>query len=112
MTIAVPLVGNRLCAHFGHCERFALVDVDGASGEVRGMTFLEAPPHQPGLLPQWLQQRGVDTVIAGGMGHRAQQLFAQYGIRVVVGAPEEDARQLVADYLAGNLQAGENLCDH
>lgn len=112
MTIAIPLVGRRLCAHFGHCERFALVDVDAASGKVQGVTLLDAPPHQPGLLPQWLQQRGVTTVIAGGMGHRAQQFFAQYGIKVIVGAPEEEPEKLAADYLAGKLQTGENLCDH
>jgi predicted Fe-Mo cluster-binding NifX family protein len=51
-------------------------------------------------------------IIAGGMGQRAQQLFAQQGIQVVVGAPVETPEKLIADYFAGTLQAGENLCDH
>ena len=31
MKIAIPLAAGRLCMHFGHCEQFALVDVDGAT---------------------------------------------------------------------------------
>ena len=51
-------------------------------------------------------------IIAGGMGQRAQSLFAENGIKVVVGAPAETPEQLVAEYLAGTLKAGENVCDH
>jgi predicted Fe-Mo cluster-binding NifX family protein len=51
-------------------------------------------------------------IIAGGMGQRAQGLFVEQGIQVLVGAPAETPEKLVADYLAGTLQAGENICDH
>ncbi|MGQ9574826.1 MAG: NifB/NifX family molybdenum-iron cluster-binding protein [Thermoguttaceae bacterium] len=112
MTIAIPVTNGRLALHFGHCERFALVDVDDATRRLRGMTLLDAPPHEPGLLPSWLHQRGVDTVIAGGMGPRAQQLFAHAGINVILGAPAETPEALVSAYLAGTLQSGENICDH
>ncbi len=70
------------------------------------------PPHQPGLLPRWLHERGADVLIAGGMGRRAQGLFAQAGIEVVVGAQSSDPRRIVEDYLADALETGENLCDH
>ena len=43
------------------------------------------PPHEPGLLPRGCTNKGSNVVIAGGMGQRAQQLFAQSGIRVLVG---------------------------
>jgi ATP-binding protein involved in chromosome partitioning len=52
------------------------------------------------------------VIIAGGMGRRAQQLFAQNGITVVVGAPAETPEQLVSAYLSGTLETGGNLCDH
>jgi len=52
------------------------------------------------------------VIIAGGMGYRAQQLFAQNGIKVVVGAPGNDPESVVSDYLNGTLQTGENPCDH
>jgi predicted Fe-Mo cluster-binding NifX family protein len=98
--------------HFGHCERFAMIDVDPAEKKVLAREDAEAPPHQPGLLPAWLGERGAQVIIAGGMGQRAQALFAHQGIQVVVGAPVETAEQLVADYLAGTLEVGENACDH
>jgi predicted Fe-Mo cluster-binding NifX family protein len=64
------------------------------------------------MLPPWLAERGAEVIIAGGMGMRAQQLFAASGIRVVVGAPPEEPATLVRAYLEGTLQSGPNLCDH
>ncbi len=112
MKIAFPLANGRLSMHFGHCERFALIDVDTTTKSVVSREDIDAPPHQPGLLPPWLAERGARMIIAGGMGQRAQSLFAQQGIQVIVGAPAETPERLVADYLAGTLQSGENTCDH
>ena len=112
MKIAVPVVEGRLAAHFGHCEEFVLFDVDEASSAVVGSESLTAPPHQPGLLPAWLGEHGAELIIAGGMGTRAQQFFNQYDIQVIVGAPSLEPQQVVEDYLAGMLEAGENVCDH
>lgn len=112
MRIAIPLVGGKLSPHFGHCERFALVDADAAARRILGQREVEAPPHQPGLLPAWLAQQGATVILAGGMGQRAQDLFASHGIQVVVGAPSEAPTHLVAEYLAGTLQTGGNVCDH
>jgi predicted Fe-Mo cluster-binding NifX family protein len=112
MRIAIPLSGGRLSAHFGHCECFALVDADPAEKKILGREDLVPPPHEPGVLPAWLAGRGAELIIAGGMGARAQELFAAQGIRVLVGAPVETPERLVADYLAGALQAGKNVCDH
>lgn len=110
--IAIPLADGRLAMHFGHCERFALVDVNSETRIILQRADVDAPSHQPGLLPPWLAERGVNMIIAGGMGQRAQALFAARDIQVLVGAPAETPEKLVADYLAGNLQPGENVCDH
>lgn len=112
MRIAIPFADGKLCMHFGHCERFALIDVDTSSKSITGREDVVAPPHQPGLLPPWLAERGVKLVIAGGMGQRAISLFQEQGITVVVGAPADTPEQLVADYLAGTLETGGNVCDH
>ncbi|MCU0610926.1 MAG: NifB/NifX family molybdenum-iron cluster-binding protein [Candidatus Eisenbacteria bacterium] len=112
MRIAIPIADGRLCVHFGHCAQFALIDADAATKAIQKRTDLDAPPHQPGLLPPWLAERGVTVVIAGGMGGRAQGLFAQHGIKVEIGAPCETPERLVTDYLAGALKTGDNLCDH
>lgn len=112
MRIAIPLAEGRLATHFGHCASFALIDVDPDSGRILGREDAPAPPHQPGLLPAWLADRGVHLIIAGGMGARAQGLFAQRGIDVLVGAPAESPEHLVEAWLSGTLATGQNLCDH
>ena len=111
MKIAIPMAGGQLCMHFGHCEQFALVDVDETAGTPSGTTLVTPPPHEPGLLPRWLHEQGATVIIAGGMGQRAQMLFAQNGIKVLVGAPVDTAENLVAAYLGGTLVSGENACD-
>jgi predicted Fe-Mo cluster-binding NifX family protein len=101
-----------LCAHFGHCSAFAVVETDASNTKVVSRHDVEAPPHEPGLLPRWLGNLGVHVVLAGGMGMKAQQLFTSQGIQVHVGCPGDTPEQLVQNYLAGNLQTGSNLCDH
>ncbi len=112
MRIAVPLADGKLARHFGHCERFALLDVDPVSKKILGREDIPAPPHQPGLLPPWLAERGARVVIAGGMGQRALTLFGEQGILVVVGAPVETPEHLAEKYMAGTLKVGANVCDH
>ncbi|MCU0236160.1 MAG: P-loop NTPase [Acidobacteria bacterium] len=112
MKIAIPLADGKLAMHFGHCGSFALVEADPVEKKIVKREDLEAPPHEPGLLPKWLAERGANLIIAGGMGQRAQALFCEHGIQVVIGAPAETPETLVASYLAGTLQSGENVCDH
>ncbi|MDY7011651.1 MAG: NifB/NifX family molybdenum-iron cluster-binding protein [Planctomycetota bacterium] len=112
MKIAIPLAGGRLSMHFGHCEQFAIVEVDEATKKVGQTEMLTPPGHEPGVLPRWLHEQRASVIIAGGMGQRAQQLFAQNGISVVVGAPTETPEILAEAYISGSLQAGENICDH
>ena len=110
--IGIPVADGRLCAHFGHCERFALFELDEANGTIVSSRELDPPAHQPGVLPRWLHEQGVTTVIAGGMGQRAQNIFAQHGIEVIVGIPSERPEGIVRDYLGGQLRPGQNICDH
>jgi predicted Fe-Mo cluster-binding NifX family protein len=70
------------------------------------------PPHEPGVLPAWLHELGVNLIIAGGMGQRAQQLFTQNDILVVVGAPAESSEDLVKAWMDGTLVSGANACEH
>ena len=112
MKIAIPTANGHLCMHFGHCEQFAVVEVDPGSQAIVGTTYLAPPPHEPGVLPRWLREQGAEVIIAAGMGQRAQGLFAQSGVKVVVGAPAEKPEDVVAAYLAGTLQVGQNVCDH
>lgn len=112
MKIAIPLAEGRLSPHFGHCEHFALIEVDQDSKQVVSQAVSEAPTHEPGALPRWLFENGVQVVLAGGMGRRAQAMLAEGGIDVIVGVPAAAPEQLADDFLNGRLQTGQNLCDH
>ena len=112
MKIAIPVAKGRLCMHFGYCDQFALIEVDDASKTIAGTSHLTPPPHEPGLLPRWLNEQGANVIIAGGMGQRAQGLFSQNEIKVVVGAPADTPEQLATAYLNGTLETGDNVCDH
>lgn len=112
MRIAIPLADGHLCMHFGHCENFALVDCDPVAKTIVKSETIAAPAHEPGLLPGWLAERGATVIIAGGMGSRAQGLFAQSGITVVTGAPSGAPEQVVTAYLNGSLVTGANACEH
>ena len=110
MRYAIPTVDGVLAMHFGHADSFTFVDVsDNRITAVRSAT---PPAHAPGVLPAWLKENGVDIVIAGGMGSRAQDLFTRSGVRVVVGASSVAAEELVKQHLAGTLKTGDNICDH
>ena len=112
MRYAVPVSGGMMSPHFGHCEQFALFDVDERSREITQKELIPSPGHQPGFLPGWLAEQGVTVIIAGGMGSRAQGLFQQNNIEVVLGAIESDPERAVLNYLDGRLATGDNICDH
>ena len=112
MRIAIPLFDGKLSQHFGHCEKFVVIDTDDNSNSISNREDLTPPAHEPGVLPKWLGSMGVNVIIAGGIGQRAQQLFAQNEIEVVVGAPADGVETLVSAYPDKKLVSGENICDH
>jgi predicted Fe-Mo cluster-binding NifX family protein len=112
MRIAIPVTGGRLAAHFGHCDQFAIYDIDDKTSKVINRKDATHPAHAPGVLPRWLHENNVSVIIAGGMGQRAQQLFAQNNIKVIVGASDGSPEELVSAYLEDTLEIGDNICDH
>lgn len=110
MRIAIPLAQGRLSLHFGHCDQFAIFEIDNE--KITGRTDEIPPAHAPGVLPKWLHGMDVNVIIAGGMGQRAQQLFAQNDIEVVIGAQAGTPEELISAYLQNTLATGENICDH
>jgi ATP-binding protein involved in chromosome partitioning len=110
LKVAIPLAEGRLSSHFGHCEKFAVIQV--REGLISAKEFINPPPHDPGVLPRWLGDLGVNLIIAGSMGQRALSLFAEKGIKVITGSPSQEPETLVQGYLAGTLVSGPNVCDH
>ena len=110
MKFAIPLAEGKLTGHFGHCQEFALVDVE--DNKIKNTEKMVPPPHEPGVLPRWLHEQGTNVIIAGGMGARALDMFAQNGIKVMTGAPSLAPEELVQQYLDSTLKTGFNMCDH
>ena len=110
MKFAIPLAEGKLTDHFGHCKEFAIVDVE--SNKILNKKTMVPPPHEPGVLPRWLHNQGTNIIIAGGMGARALELFAQNGIKVLTGAPSLKPEELVQQYLDSTLKTAFNMCDH
>ncbi len=108
--IAIPLEKGILCGHFGHCQQFAIVDVEDVT--IISEILVTPPPHEPGLLPVWLAEKGVTDIIAGGIGHRAIDLLNKHKINVFTGAPFKNYTDLVKDFLNGTLAVGANYCNH
>ena len=107
--IALPIADGELCMHFGHCQQFRVFNIE--DGAIASFEDLTPPPHEPGVIPAFLAEHKVTLCIAGGMGSRAQNIFNQHDIKVIVGAsgnPEE----LVQHALNGTLVSGTNCCDH
>ncbi len=111
MKIAIPTVDGLLCPHFGHCQQFAVLDVDPETKSVTASEMLTPPPHEPGVLPAWLSRMGCNVIIAGGMGGRAVDMFQQNGIKVVMGAPNGKPEEIAMAYLKDELSTGANPCD-
>ncbi len=109
--IAVPVDENgKLDAHFGHCKYFDVFETEDKT--IKSENRLIPPPHEPGVLPLWLAQKGITDVVAGGMGQRAIQLFNQNKVNVFVGAPQQSGKDLAIGLLTDTIQFSANYCDH
>jgi len=88
MKIAVPSMAPGgldadLSAHFGHCDIFTLIDVEGS--EIKNVELLHNMGHEQGgcMAPvMLLRDAGVKALSAGGMGMRPLAGFQQVGIDV------------------------------
>lgn len=107
MKIAVASDGKQISGHFGHCEGFAIYNVENK--EIKDQSFTENPGHKPGFLPKFLAEKGIDVIISGGMGETAQTLFSDNNIEVVVGA-SGDNETAVRNFISGELKSTGSVC--
>ena len=109
MKIAVATDNGNVSAHFGHCTGFTIFDIENAAAASKN--FIPNPGHEPGFLPVFLKDLDVEIIIAGGMGNRAQTLFNEKDINVIVGA-SGSVEEAVSAYLSGSLESTGSFCDH
>lgn len=109
MKIAISTENGLVSAHFGRCPTYTIVDLQ--EGRVSTREEIPNPGHQPGFLPQYLSDKGVEAIIAGGMGPRAQGLFADKNIQTVIGV-QGSVDEVIEKFARGELEGGQDLCDH
>ncbi len=107
--IAVPSVdaggmAGQRSGHFGHCDVFTLVDVQG--GEIKAVTNVKNEGHEAGgcLAPvNMLTQHGVNAIVVGGIGMRPLMGFRHAGIDVYHDSTIPEIRAVVENLIAGKL---------
>ena len=107
MKIAVAAMGEQVSGHFGHCENFNIYEAE--NGKIVSAESIPNPGHRPGFLPNFLADRGVEVIIAGGMGGGAVEIFNERGVEVVVGA-SGDSRSAAEAWLCGELKSTGSIC--
>jgi predicted Fe-Mo cluster-binding NifX family protein len=107
MKIAVASEGKMVTEHFGHCEGFIIFEAE--NGQITRSETVPNPGHKPGFLPNFLNDKGVNVIISGGMGGGAIDIFNEKDIEVIVGA-SGDARTAAEKYLKGELKSTGSVC--
>lgn len=111
MKLAIATENGNVSGHFGHCEKFTVVEIE--NGTVKSREEIGSAHQDCGSLPVLLGEKGVQCIITGGIGGRPMQLFAGRGIRVIAGVVG-GLDDVIKAYIAGKLEPGQNLCspDH
>ncbi|MFA5575651.1 MAG: NifB/NifX family molybdenum-iron cluster-binding protein [Tissierellaceae bacterium] len=109
--IAVASEGQNITEHFGYCANFNIFDIEDKS--IVREESIANPGHQPGYLPVFLKDMGVEVIMSGSMGGSAIKIFEENGIEVIVGVSGE-AQAAVTAYLEGDLEGNSQPCkdDH
>jgi len=109
MKIAISTDQGYVSAHFGRCQSYTIIETK--EGQILSRQEIPNPGHQPGFLPEYLSEKGVNCIIAGGMGPRAQDLFAQKKIETIIGI-QGDVDEIIEQFTKQELESGDDLCNH
>lgn len=108
MKIAIAYDGNSVAGHFGHCEGFKIFN--NVQGVIKESQSVKNPGHRPGFLPNFLNDLGVNVIIAGGMGGGAIQIFDEKNIEVITGATG-NVDDIINRFVSGDLKSTGSVCN-
>ena len=95
--------------HFGRCPYYVILEVEEEKFKqpIKVIANPYATVHgQPGQVPSFLKEQGIEVITAGGMGSRAVEFFNRYGIKVVTGASAK-VKEAVDSFLKGKLKSSK-----
>ena len=107
MKIAISTDSGKVSEHFGRCPEFTIIKIE--DNKIKNKKIIKNPGHATGFLPKYFEEQGVSCVIAGGAGFRAQELFEQFGIKLITGIQGE-ITEVINLFIKGNLEQGEDFC--
>ncbi|MCK4993940.1 MAG: NifB/NifX family molybdenum-iron cluster-binding protein [Candidatus Omnitrophica bacterium] len=108
MKIAISTDGNVVAEHFGRCPSYTMLEMDGDN--VVSRSIVENPGHEPGRIPQFLNEQGANYIISGGMGMRAIGFFNEFKIKTILGI-SGTIDDVIEKLKQGKLEGGESLCN-
>jgi len=107
--IAIPSMNDTglesdVCAHFGSCEYFTIVDVQNkAIAEIRAISNMSPNGEHNCTAPSIiLKSQNVETVLVSGIGGRPLLSLAEKNIKVFAGAKGK-VSDAIQDYNNGSL---------
>lgn len=110
MKLAVTYENGKIFQHFGRTAQFKLYDIE--DGKIVRSEVVDTNGSGHGALAGFLMQRGVDTLICGGIGGGAQAALANAGIRLF-GGVSGDADAAAEALVNGTLNFNPAVhCDH
>jgi len=108
MKVAIPLEGDKISSHFGRCLQFAFFEIE--NNRILNKEIVNAPPHQRGVFPQFLKDKGAELVIVSRIGRKALEMLSQLNIKVIQGI-EGGIDEIIKKFLEGKLEGEKNLCE-
>lgn len=110
MKIAVTYENGMVFQHFGHTEQFKLYEVQ--EGTITKEEVVDTNGSGHGALAGFLQERGVEILLCGGIGGGAREALKEAGIQIF-GGVAGDADQEVRAFLDGKLSYDPDAaCSH
>lgn len=111
MRVAVPMLDDQFCAHFGRCNGVMLCEIDIEHRHLAQPRHLKRPGLGCEGMPDWLASLGVEHVLAGGLGAGAQQSLAGRNIGFTIGLSGRTGEEVVQQYLENPRAERANPCD-
>ncbi len=112
MKIAIPDNYGEVNPHFGQSRSFAIIEIN-AENRIVNMESVSAAAlqHNHAGLAGLLKERGVEVLIAGGIGPGAIQGLEFQGIQVLSGA-SGSIKHVAESYARGEFVSTGEVCNH
>jgi len=105
--VAVPVVKGKLSEYFGQCNHYEIFEI--RDEDIRSETIEVPPKEDITRLPEWAASIGITDMIVYKIDKRIITLFAPFRINLFVGIPINSPRNLIEEYLNGNLKSDEKV---